>query len=248
MSARPPAAAPKPKNRGSSASGARRAQIPGRSANSRPRIACAKIPARSELRTSPEIAVRLFTSSSAASRAASCAAATPAAPSPPPPAPDGAAPDACIGAPTGSGTAARTASAPTSSAKKTPASGALNPAETPAAAPAARSCRLRCNGMPRTAAMRRETLTPISTAGPSGPSELPVHNVATAAAVRPAEAAGRKAMPRSFSATCSASPGPSRQCGSRHRIAETRSPPRMGTAHSPRDRERNPRPWVVSSP
>lgn len=72
-----------------------------------------------------------------------------------------------------------------SSAKKMPAMGALKPAATPAAAPAPNNIRCRSTERWDFEETKREDATPSSTAGPSGPRELPVPRVATAASVLP---------------------------------------------------------------
>mmetsp|Transcript_9515 Transcript_9515/g.27657 ORF Transcript_9515/g.27657 Transcript_9515/m.27657 type:complete len:249 (-) Transcript_9515:146-892(-) len=214
----------------------RGAQEAGHSASSRPRSVCPMSAERRALSSSPEIAVRLLTSSSAASRAASRDSASLIGVLPPRVA--------------GGATDDRTASEPTSRAKKTPANGALNPAATPAAAPAVSSCLCLWSVMWCARATRRETPIPISTAGPSGPSELPVQSVPTAAAARPTAAAGRKGTPRSTSATCSARPGPSRPRGKSARIAVTSNPPSTGMVHVRRVRRcpSPPSPCVASRP
>mmetsp|Transcript_730 Transcript_730/g.1059 ORF Transcript_730/g.1059 Transcript_730/m.1059 type:complete len:208 (+) Transcript_730:598-1221(+) len=112
--------------------------------------------------------------------------------------------------------------------KNTPAMGALNPAATPAAEPANNNI-LRLSVA--SSLLKHTNLllaTPISTAGPSGPSELPVPRVNTAEMAFPIARKKLKLAPFSTSATSPPSPGPNDLLGINFLTPTTINAPNSG--------------------
>ena len=114
-----------------------------------------------------------------------------------------------------------------SKAKNTPAIGALKPAARPAATPAATRARRASGTRPPRSATQSPRLPPLSTLGPSGPSEAPLPRLREAARSRRWGSLGVEATAPSAMAIRLGRPGPRLPLS--QRSSPTASPPRVGT-------------------